>query len=218
MQADLPAGVQRVEHLAGVCAGAHGEGESRVVAGPRPWPRRRPHRGRVGEPVHGVEGQAGVGCGPAGGEVEDAAAARPPAAGAGLPSGRAAPGTRRRWPPRRGRCPDRAFPLRRPASGRPDEAAPLVRAGEHGPVTGSASPIARRVQAPVSVAPIAVLVGQPRGRGGARAELPVATRAAFSVGVTTTSRCPPSARAARAAARVVVLPAPAAPSTTSSRC
>ena len=43
-----------------------------------------------------------------------------------------------------------------------------------------------------------------------------ATRAAFRVGVTTTSRCSCISSSSRAAARVVVLPAPAAPSITSS--
>ena len=55
VQADLSSGQEGVEDASGVSAGAHGQAEFGVVG--------------VGEPVHGLQGQAGFGVGPAGGEI-----------------------------------------------------------------------------------------------------------------------------------------------------
>src|SRR4051812_49974390 len=76
---------------------------------------------------------------------------------------------------------------------------------------GEAGPGAVIIPAP------AVLVGQPGRRPGDRADLCGGDRAAFSVGVTTTSWRPCPASRVLVAASVVVLPAPAAPSITTRR-
>ena len=61
VQPHVSAGGQGVEHPAGVGAGPHRQAQVGVVG--------------VGEPVNCVEGDPGLGCGPAGGDVQDPAAA-----------------------------------------------------------------------------------------------------------------------------------------------
>jgi hypothetical protein len=212
VQADLAAGGQRVEHPAGIRAGADGQGQVGVLG----VGHRLPGLVGAGEAVHLVKGHVRGRVDPAHGEVQYPAAAD----GGELVTiteqshphvvlvGDGEQGSGGVLVEHAGLVDDQQVP--RSEVGSDPRAGVWNAADRVGLAGGEPGP-----GAVVGPAP-AVLEGQPGRRAGGGADLGGGDAGRLQGGVTTTSRRPRSSSSRRAVARVVVLPAPAAPSTTTS--